>query len=110
MSADSQSSTVDLFYELTNAQAAYRPGQKVGVRLVLKNPAQSLVVPYDSILYDMYGSAWVYENTQDRVYVRRRVKVDHVLGEFAILSRGPEIGAQVVTAGAAESEAPALRT
>ena len=102
LSANSQASTVDLFYELTNAEAAYRPGQKVGVRLALKDLTNSLVVPYASILYDMYGSAWVYENTATQVYVRRRVKVDHVLGEFAVLTRGPEVGAQVVTAGAAE--------
>ena len=102
LSADSQASTVDLFYELSNAEITYRPGQKVGVGLILKELEESLVVPYASILYDMYGSGWVYENTQERVYVRRRVKVHHVLGEYAVLTRGPEVGAQVVTAGAAE--------
>jgi len=102
LSANSQASTVDLFYELQNTDITYRPGQKVGVRLYLNDPAQSLVVPYASILYDMYGSAWVYENTETQVYVRRRVKVAYVLGEYAVLTRGPEVGAKVVTAGAVE--------
>ncbi len=101
-SADPESITIDMFYELSNADLSYRPGQKVGVTLTLKDTEQSLVVPYSSILYDMHGSAWVYENTEPRVYVRRRVELRHVLNELAILSRGPAVGAKVVSAGAAE--------
>jgi len=59
-------------------------------------------VPYSSILYDMYGSAWVYQNTEPQVYVRRRVELNYVLDELAILTRGPAVGARVVSAGAAE--------
>ncbi len=101
-SADPESVTVDLFYELSNADHSYRPGQKVGVTLSLKDTKQSLVVPYSSILYDMYGSSWVYLNTEPQVYVRQRVELYHVLDELAILSRGPAVGAKVVSAGAAE--------
>jgi len=101
-SADPESVTADLFYELSNADHSYRPGQKVGVTLSLKDSKQSLVVPYSSILYDMYGSAWVYQNTEPQVYVRRRVELHYVLDELAILTRGPAIGAKVVSAGAAE--------
>ena len=100
--ADPESITVDMFYELSNADLSYRPGQKVGITLTLKDTEQSLVVPYSSILYDMYGSAWVYEKTEPRVYVRQRVELHYVLDELAVLSRGPDIGANVVTAGAAE--------
>ncbi|MBL7185936.1 MAG: efflux RND transporter periplasmic adaptor subunit [Phycisphaerae bacterium] len=100
--ADPESATADLFYELSNADLSYRPGQKVGVTLALKDSEQNLVVPYSSILYDMYGSAWVYENTEPRVYIRRRVELRRALGELAILSRGPAVGAKVVSAGAAE--------
>jgi len=100
--ADPESITIDMFYELSNADLSYRPGQKVGITLTLKDTEQSLVVPYSSILYDMYGSAWVYEKTEPRVYVRQRVELHYVLDELAVLSRGPDIGANVVTAGAAE--------
>jgi cobalt-zinc-cadmium efflux system membrane fusion protein len=101
-SADPESITVDLFYELSNADLSYRPGQKVSVTLTLKGTQESLVVPYSSILYDMYGSTWVYENIEPRVYVRRRVELHHVLNELAVLTRGPDVGAKVVSAGAAE--------
>lgn len=101
-SADPMSVTADLFYELSNADFSHRPGQKVGVTLALRATERSLVVPYSSILYDMYGGAWVYQNSEPHVYVRQRVELLHVLGDLAILSRGPAIGANVVSAGAAE--------
>ena len=101
-SADPESVTADLFYELSNTDLAYRPGQRVSVTLALKASERSLVVPYSSILYDMFGGAWVYQNTEPQVYVRRRVELRHVLDELAILSRGPAAGAKVVSAGGAE--------
>jgi len=101
-SGDPESVTVDIFYDLSNPELLYRPGQKVSVTLILKGKEESLVVPYSSILYDMYGSAWVYQNTEPRVYVRQRVELLHVLEELAILSRGPAVGSKVVSAGAAE--------
>jgi len=100
--ADPQSATVDIFYELPNTDLLYRPGQKVSVTITLKVSEQTLVVPYSSILYDMYGGTWIYENTEPHKYVRRRIEVLHVLEEFAVLSRGPTVGVKVVIAGAAE--------
>jgi len=100
--ANPESVTADLFYELSNTDLSYRPGQRVGVTLTVKGTEQSLVVPYSSIVYDMYGGAWVYENTEPHLYVRQRVELRYVLDELAILSRGPAIGAKIVTAGAAE--------
>jgi RND family efflux transporter MFP subunit len=100
--ADPASVTADLFYELPNADLSYRPGQRVGVTLALTATEQSLVVPYSAVVYDMYGGAWVYQNANPHVYVRQRVELHHVLGDLAVLSRGPAAGAQVVRAGAAE--------
>ncbi|HUU16125.1 MAG TPA: efflux RND transporter periplasmic adaptor subunit [Sedimentisphaerales bacterium] len=100
--ADPQSVTVDIFYELPNTDFSYRPGQKVSVTINLKVSEQTLVVPYSSILYDMYGGTWVYENTEPQKYVRRRTELLHVLDGLAVLSRGPAVGAKVVSAGAAE--------
>jgi len=101
-SADPESATADLFYELSNKDLLYRPGQKVSVTLILTATEESLTVPYSSILYDMYGSVWVYQNTEPHVYVRQRVELDYVLDDLAILSRGLDSGAKVVSAGAAE--------
>jgi len=101
-SADPQSATADIFYELPNMDLSYRPGQKVSVTIALRVAEQTLVVPYSSIVYDMYGGAWIYENTEPQKYVRRRVEVLHVLDGLAVLSRGPAVGAKVVSAGAAE--------
>ena len=101
-SADPQSATADIFYELPNMDLSYRPGQKVSVTIALRVAEQTLVVPYSSIVYDMYGGAWIYENTEPQKYVRRRVEVLYVLDGLAVLSRGPATGAKVVSAGAAE--------
>jgi len=100
--ADPQSATADIFYELPNKDSSYIPGQKVSVTVPLKVIEQTLVVPYSSILFDMYGGAWVYENIQTNKYVRQRVELRYVLGELAVLSRGPAVGAKIVSAGAAE--------
>jgi len=102
LSADTPSATADLYYQLSNADGEFRPGQKVSVRLSLKDLQSNLVVPYAALLYDMFGSAWIYENTEALTYVRRRVDVHHVQDNFAVLSRGLTAGVEVVTAGAAE--------
>ncbi len=100
--ADPASVTADLFYELPNADLSYRPGQRVGVTVALTATEPSLVVPYSAVVYDMYGGAWVYQSTGPHVYVRQRVELHHVLGDLAVLSRGPAVGAKVVSAGVAE--------
>jgi cobalt-zinc-cadmium efflux system membrane fusion protein len=101
-SANALASTVDLYYEVENHDGKLRPGQRVGVTLPLKGEAESLVVPYASILYDHNGGAWVYESMGKQVYARRRVVVDHVVGPEAVLAIGPKPGTKVVTDGAAE--------
>ena len=101
-SADSKSTTADLFYELPNKDLLYRPGQKVSVTVFLKVSEETLVLPYSSILFDMYGGAWIYENIETNKYVRRRVELRYVIDELAVLSRGPVFGTKVVCAGAAE--------
>ncbi|MCF7976370.1 MAG: efflux RND transporter periplasmic adaptor subunit [Phycisphaerae bacterium] len=100
--ANPETATVDLFYELDNAAQVYRIGQKVAVTLTRTARQQALVVPYASILYDMYGSAWIYIQTDPQVYRRERVQLQYVLEDQAVLSRGPGVGTKVVSAGAAE--------
>ena len=100
---DPLAATVHLYYEVENKDESLRPGQRVGVTLPLKGENDELVVPRGSLLRDIYGGAWVYENTAAHTYVRRRVVVDRVVGELAALAGGTlKPGAKVVTDGAAE--------
>jgi multidrug efflux pump subunit AcrA (membrane-fusion protein) len=101
-SANPDAATVDLFYELDNADAYLRPGQKVAVTLPLKGERESLVVPWSAVLHDIHGGTWVYEEIEPRTFVRRRVDVRFVSGTEAVLAAGPEPGARIVTDGAAE--------
>jgi len=102
LTADPQSVTADVFFELPNLEADFRPGQRVSVTLFLRGSDDRMVIPYSAILYDMYGGAWVYANTAPHVYVRTRVELDYVTDELAVLSHGPPAGTKVVSVGAAE--------
>ncbi len=101
-SADPTTAGVDLYYAIDNRGHALRPGQRVSVRLPLSAEARSLVVPRAAVLHDAYGGTWVYEARDNRVFTRRRVSVIDLVGDFAVLDRGPAPGTRVVTAGAAE--------
>jgi multidrug efflux pump subunit AcrA (membrane-fusion protein) len=100
--ADPASATADLVYAVDNADAAFLPGQRVLATLPLAGAQTALVVPHAALLYDVHGGAWVYTVSAPHAYTRRRVEVRDVLGELAVLDRGPEPGAAVVTAGASE--------
>ncbi|RIK81175.1 MAG: efflux RND transporter periplasmic adaptor subunit [Planctomycetota bacterium] len=100
--ANAASGTLDMYYELDNRHAGYRPGQRVGVSLALAGAADSLTVPWSAVIHDIYGGTWVYEATGPREFVRRRVVVRYVIGDAAVLAAGPPAGAEVVAAGAAE--------
>jgi membrane fusion protein, heavy metal efflux system len=101
-SANALTTTIDLYYEVENHDGNLVPNQRVGVTLPLKGEAESKVVPYAAILYDLNGGAWVYEAMGKHVFARRRVIVDHVMGTEAVLAMGPKPGTKVVTDGAAE--------
>jgi hypothetical protein len=61
-----------------------------------------LTVPYDAVVYDPDGTAWVYTNPERRTFVREPITVASISGENAILSSGPADGTEVVTVGTAE--------
>lgn len=100
--ADAQAASVDLYYELANADGALRPGQRLDVTVALHGDAESLVVPYSAIVHDIYGGAWVYEQTAAHRYTRHRVEVPFVVGDQAVLASGPPKGTQVVVEAVAE--------
>ncbi len=101
-SGDPLAATVDLFYEVPNPKATLRPGQRLGVTLPLAGESEGLVVPASSLYYDIQGGTWVYEQTKDHTFARRRVEVEQVDGNSAVLTRGLKPGAKVVTVGVAE--------
>jgi len=100
--SDPLASSIDLYYEIDNSKGNFRPGQKISVTLPYKGGQSALVVPYSSILYDIHGGTWIYENTDTTSFVRRRVEVLRITNRMAILHHGPAIGTKVVTDGAAE--------
>jgi RND family efflux transporter MFP subunit len=102
-SGDPLAATVHVFYEVENHDGALRPGQRVGVSLPMRGEEQSLVLPLAALNRDIHGDAWVYEKTGEHAYTRRRVLVDRVSGDLAVLAAGRlKPGAEVVTDGAAE--------
>jgi hypothetical protein len=60
------------------------------------------VIPYDAVLYEANGNTWVYVSLEPLVFVRQAIVIDHIKGNEAFLSEGPDSGAMVVTLGAAE--------
>jgi RND family efflux transporter MFP subunit len=101
-SGDALAATVDLFYEVPNPDHLLSPGQKVGVTLTLKGDRVGLVVPKPAVYYDLQGGTWLYEQVKDHTYARRRIEVDRIVGDQAVLTRGPKPGTKVVTLGVAE--------
>ncbi len=102
MRSDAGSASSDLYYEVDNKGGLFRAGQKVSVTLTLKSAEESLVVPYSSIIYDMYGGSWVYVKSDLQLYTRTRVELSHVSDTLAVLTRGVQPGDEVVCTGVAE--------
>ena len=102
LKGDPTAASVDVYYEVPSAGATLRPGERVMAELPLKTTQQGLVVPAASLLYDIHGDAWVYEDLGGNAYARRRVQVARHSGDRAVIARGLTAGVKVVTAGAAE--------
>jgi len=64
-------------------------------------PARTLI-PYSALLYGPNGETWAYVTVAPLTFVRRPVVVEEVDGEAVVVSKGPPVGARVVTVGAAE--------
>ena len=100
--SDASSASSDLYYGIDNKDGIFRSGQKVSVTLTLKSKGESLVIPYSSIIYDMYGGNWVYVKSEPLVYIRKRVELNYVIDTLAVLTRGVAPGDEVVCEGVAE--------
>jgi hypothetical protein len=60
------------------------------------------VIPYAAVLYDEHGDTWAFTNPAPLSFIRKRIGVDYVRGDLAVLVKGPPAGTRVVTIGAAE--------
>lgn len=99
--ADPIGGTVDFVYALADARG-FRPGERVEVELQTDDAGSALVVPLASVLRDVEGGAWVYEQIAPHTFTHRRVVVAHVAGDVVELAGGPKAGTPVVREGANE--------
>lgn len=101
-SADLLSATVDRYFVLGNADGAFRPGQRVLVALQEDATKAQSVVPASAVMIDLHGGEWVYAALGSHRYARKRVEVQYVAANNAVLARAPSVGTNVVTTGATE--------
>lgn len=101
-SANPAASTTDLFFAPVSGGEALRVGDRVSVRVPLRETQEGLVVPVAALVYDSQGGTWVYEAVGNHVFARRRVDVDAHVGDRVVVARGLRAGQSVVTDGVAE--------
>ncbi len=100
--ANALANTVDWYYELP-PDTKLRAGERVAVEIpALDSKVESLVVPFSAVLHDIHGGQWVYVQTAEHAYTRRRIQVARLAGSDAVLASGPAVGSKVVTDGSAE--------
>ena len=101
-SANALAATVDVFYELPNADGKLTPGQRLGVAISLAGAKESTTLPWSAVVFDVHGGTWIYTQTAPRTYARKRVVVRYTSGADAVLASGPAVGTMVVATGAQE--------
>lgn len=92
---------VDLLFETDAASPVLVPGQRVLLQIDLRTEVRR-IVPREALLFDYLGGAWVYERIAPQIYRRVRIEIGDVIDGQAVFVAGPELGAQIVVAGAAE--------
>ena len=60
------------------------------------------IIPYAAVIYSPDGKTWAYTSPEPRVFVREAIGIERIEGDRAILTEGPAVGTEVVTAGAQE--------
>lgn len=93
---------VDVYYAFPNKERKLQTGQKVTAHIRLRGETRQLAIPWSAVIHDIYGGQWVYEQTAERTFVRRRVDIGWVQDNWAAVRRGIGPGTSVVTAAAAE--------
>ncbi len=89
--------------DLSTVTLTERAMQRLDVKTdQVREQAGKRVVPYSSLIYDPKGQTWVYINPQPRTFVRHKVDVDKIEGDWAILNDGPAAGTIVASVAVAE--------
>ncbi|AXK40209.1 hypothetical protein DWG20_12585 [Crenobacter cavernae] len=97
---DVKRSMLQVYYVVAGKDHGLTVNSRMRVELPLSGSEEKQkVVPYSAVHYDAKGTAWVYVNTKPLVFERRRVDVERVVGDLAVLSSGPTVGTPVVTVG-----------
>jgi hypothetical protein len=98
---DMKRSMLRTYYVVSADESGLALNQRMRVELQLSGSDEKRrVVPYGAVYYDAKGTPWVYLNPQPLVFERRRIAVERIVGELAILAEGPPVGTTVVTVGA----------
>jgi hypothetical protein len=99
---DVKRSMLSVYYMVRGVDHGLAVNNRVRVELQMSgSDDKQKIVPYSAVYYDAKGTAWVYINPKPLTFERRRVAVDRVVGNLAILSEGPPAGTPVVSVGAA---------
>jgi hypothetical protein len=100
--ANALTNTIDWYYELPT-DTKLRAGERVAIEIpTLESKLEALVIPFNAVLHDINGGQWVYAQTAEHVYTRKRIQVARLAGSDAILTSGPAVGTKIVTDGSAE--------
>jgi multidrug efflux pump subunit AcrA (membrane-fusion protein) len=91
----------DLERVVLTTEAADRIDLQTAPVVVGGAPGQ-VAIPHAAVFYGLSGETWTYASPEALTYVRTPITVDHIDGDLAYLTDGPEPGAEVVTVGAAE--------
>ncbi|OQW68786.1 MAG: HlyD family secretion protein [Proteobacteria bacterium ST_bin12] len=101
--ADLLTSSKHLYYAIQSDQSALGPMQRVSVTLNTQSKSnKALTLPWSAVVFDVYGGSWVYTQQSKNLYERKRVFLDYVSGNRAIISDGPPEGSKIVVNGALE--------
>lgn len=100
--ANALTNTIDWYYEVPT-DTKLRAGERVAVEIpMLESKIEALVIPFNAVLHDINGGQWVYAQTAEHVYTRKRIQVARLAGSDAVLATGPAVGTKIVTDGSAE--------
>lgn len=103
MDDDEDGAARTLYYSVKDSGSGLVSGQRLIIEVSLTGDnGPRLVVPYSSLIYDIYGDTWVYINTENLQFLRVPVVVDYIEGDKVVLLDGPAAGTAVVTVGVAE--------
>ena len=100
--ANALTNTVDWYYQLP-AESTLRAGERLAVEIsTAGSQEEHLVIPFNAVLHDIQGGQWVYVQTAEHTYTRKRIQVARIAGSEAVLASGPAAGSKIVTDGSAE--------